>query len=96
MIGALKRAYEGFRGFGDYAFSIPPLDGAFLPNSALDGAPVLVPATSADNLCTCGETVLFSDGPCVVTLGGDTHMTFDKDITALAGDAKGRLAVAVN
>ena len=95
MIGALRRAYDGFRGFGDYAFSIPPLDEAFLPNSALDGAPVVLASPAADNLCTSGGRVYFSDGPCLATLSGETVGLYDTAITALAGDSAGALAVGL-
>lgn len=95
MIGALKRAYDSFRGFGDYAFSIPPLDGAFMPNAALDGAPLVLAAHGADNLTVAGTEAVFSCGPDLMTLDGTVLDRFDGPITALAGGKDGSIVVAV-
>lgn len=98
MIGALKRAYDGFRGFGDYAFSVPPLDGAFLPNSVLDSAPVICRCPQADNLVVLAGVVHFSSGAALMRLAADgAGETLDNgagEITALAATAEGALYVA--
>ena len=41
MIAVLRKVYDRFRGGGDYALSIPSLDGAYRPNSDLDVARVV-------------------------------------------------------
>ena len=38
MMGPLRRAIDRFRGAGDAAIALPPLDGAIRPNQALDAA----------------------------------------------------------
>lgn len=97
MIGALKRAYEGFRGFGDYAFSVPPLDGAFLPNTVLDEAPVSIEHPNADNIVSCNGALYFTCDTTIYRVAESGLETIDKGpapITAMASTSKGDLIVA--
>src|ERR1700741_2649316 len=54
--------------FRGKAVTIPPMDGAFRPNTALDEAAVLLEVATPDNLAFDGAEVLFSSGDEVLTL----------------------------
>ncbi|MCW2305839.1 SMP-30/gluconolactonase/LRE family protein [Rhodobium gokarnense] len=86
--------------FRGKAITIPPLDGAFLANAALDEAPVVTELTVADNLCVAAGTVYASSGPGLYRLddGGERERVegFAEPITALAASADGTLAVALD
>ena len=55
----LQRALDIFRG---KAITIPPMDGALRPNTALDEAPVLLQASAPDNLAWIEGRLVFSSG----------------------------------
>ena len=48
--------------FRGTAVTIPPMDGALKPNTALDDAPVALEIDAPDNLCGDGERLIFSSG----------------------------------
>jgi hypothetical protein len=86
--------------FRGKAVTIPPMDGALRPDTALDAAAVLAECRAPDNLCFDGERVLFSSGPELLALPYRPGMKpepvarFDADIAALAASG-GRLAVGL-
>jgi sugar lactone lactonase YvrE len=87
--------------FRGKAVTIPPMDGALKPNTALDDAPAAAEIEAPDNLCTDGEDLLFSSGTRVLALdlsSGKTHnvMTSDGTVTALAMSPTGDLAVGLD
>jgi sugar lactone lactonase YvrE len=87
--------------FRGKAVTIPPMDGALKPNTALDDAPAVVEIEAPDNLCTDGEDLLFSSGTRVLALDlatGATHnvLTFDGTVMALAMSPGGDLAIALD
>ncbi len=79
--------------FRGRAVTIPPMDGALRPNTALDDAEIVREANAADNL-VAGDDVLFSSGPALMSLDGRIRTRFDSDITALAAH-DGRFAVGL-
>jgi len=46
--------------FRGKAVTIPPMDGALQPNTALEEAEAVVRTTAPDNLCSDGSRVFFS------------------------------------
>ena len=97
MIGSIRRLMDSFRGDGDYALSIPSLDGAFRPNDILEAAAVLLAAPRPDNLAFVDEVLHFSSEGNLLRLKTDgTAEVVDRGapVTALAAAADGRLAVA--
>lgn len=60
MIGLIKRVWESVRGTGDTALTVPPLDGAFLPNSVIDDASVFLDTAQPDNLVATTDELYFS------------------------------------
>lgn len=87
--------------FRGKAVTIPPMDGALKPNTALDEAPVFLEADAPDNLCGNGEYLFFSSGGQVLGLaagdGAPSEVaTFDSPVTALAALPGGPLAIGLD
>ncbi|HRP77509.1 MAG TPA: strictosidine synthase [Aquamicrobium sp.] len=98
MIGVLKRAWDNFRGSGEAAVTVPPMDGALRPNRLLEEAPVVATAEAPDDLADGGRGVVFSSGSRLCRLtpeGGETIADLGSGITAIAGEPGGRLAAAL-
>jgi Strictosidine synthase len=87
--------------FRGKAVTIPPMDGALRPNTALDEAAVLAECPAPDNLCFDGARVLFSSDHEILALPESASAKlpvlaeFDADIAALAASPGGRVAVAL-
>ena len=77
------------------AVTIPPLDGAFRPNTALDDAPVFAQMPAPDNLVFWQGRVVASSGPALMAPGGEVLQRYGSDITALAVSPHGDLAVGL-
>jgi sugar lactone lactonase YvrE len=83
------------------AVTLPPMDGALRPNSALDEAEALLAIEAPDNLILADGRVLFSSGGSVLALaagGGtpETIATFPATVTALAASPGGGFAVGLD
>lgn len=91
--------WERFRGIGDASPAIPPLDGPYDPNNALEEADVLVQATSPDNLFEIGGKLQFTDATGRYALGSKGRSRLVEDhgarITAATGDGAGGGLVAL-
>ena len=82
--------------FRGQAVTIPPMDGALRPNTALEEAEALVSCEAPDNLIVAEGRLLFSSAGKLVGLkGGKTVSDFDAPITALGAD-DGVLAVGLD
>lgn len=87
--------------FRGKAVTIPPMDGALRPDTALDEAAVLAECRAPDNLCFDGERVLFSSGPEILALPTGpaakpaSIARLEADIAALAAAPGGRIAIAL-
>src|SRR5690242_11507278 len=85
--------------FRGKAVTIPPMDGALKPNTALDDAPVVLEVEAPDNLCSDGERLIFSSGERVFALEGDKVeevQSFDAVVTALAVSPSGDIAIGLD
>lgn len=85
--------------FRGRAVTIPPMDGALKPNTALDEAPIALEVDAPDNLCSDGERLLFSSGDKVYALQSgkvEEVQSFDAPVTALAVSATGDLAIGLD
>jgi hypothetical protein len=85
----LQRALDIFRG---KAITIPPMDGALRPNTALDEAPVLLQADAPDNLAWIEDRLVFSSGRKVLAFSKthpgsapETLVEFGAGVSCLAG-----------
>lgn len=99
MIGAVKRVWDNFRGSGDAAVTVPPMDGALRPNRMIEEAPAIAAADAPDNLVSDGARTLFSSGGAVLELGAGTAsevVRFACDVTALALSPDGALAIGLD
>jgi len=86
--------------FRGQAITVPPLDGAFRADTALDDAPVFAELPLADNLCVVGGRLIASGGTGVYALteGAAPRLieSFSAEVTALAAAPDGALAVALD
>jgi len=98
MISALTRAWDNLLGVGEAAVTVPPLDGALLPNRLLDEADVRLPLEGVDSLATVGSELLASSGKVLHVLGDEAvwglRHSFETEIAAMAATGDG-LAVAL-
>lgn len=85
--------------FRGKAVTIPPLDGAFRPNTRLDDAPAFAELSEPDNLLVSGDRLLASSGNAVYSLAARTEPkvveTFPSPVTALALSPLGELTVGL-
>ena len=81
--------------FRGKAITIPPMDGAFRPNTALDDAAVLSSLAAPDNLAWHQGRLIASSGCDLVEVGGGVIKTHPNPVSALAVSASGALAVAL-
>jgi hypothetical protein len=85
--------------FRGKAVTIPPLDGAFRPNTRLDEAEIFTTLADADNLAVRGGMLLASSGNAVFELAAGAAPrvveTFAAPVTALAVSPAGELAVGL-
>jgi hypothetical protein len=96
----LQRALDIFRG---KAITIPPMDGALRPNTALDEAPVLLQVDAPDNLAWIEGRLVFSIANKVLAMetasGGaapETLVEFTAAVSCLAGRPGGGSAVGLD
>ena len=83
--------------FRGKAVTIPPMDGALKPNTALDDAGIVRRAARPDNMVKPGKALLYSSGKDLRDLASDTIvMSYKDEITALATSEDGSLAVALS
>jgi hypothetical protein len=98
MIGSLRNLWDGFRGSGAMALTVPPMDGAFRPNTAIETAEVVTKGDQPDNVAVAGASAFFSDGAQVIGLTGDRKpeaiVTMPDVVTAIASAPDGTLAIA--
>ena len=102
MIAFFKNAFDAWRGSGDHAITVPPMDGALSPNQIIEESPVVLEIAAPDNLVRLADRILFSSGRAVYELhlrGGAADsqvvMSFDHPVTALAASADGALAIGL-
>jgi hypothetical protein len=60
MNNVFTRSFDRFLGRGDASIAIPPMDGAFKPNGAIDAAQHLLSRTRPDNLIVAADGIFFS------------------------------------
>ncbi|MDB5554406.1 MAG: hypothetical protein JWL86_4390 [Rhizobium sp.] len=100
MIAALKRTWDNFRGAGEAAVTVPPMDGALRPNRLLEEAPKLLDITAPEDIATNGQRTFIAAGRQVLSLDAAAKTTavaheYASDITAIALSPNDALAVAL-
>lgn len=85
--------------FRGKAVTIPPLDGAFRPNTGLDDADIFASLSEPDNLAVWNGGLIASSGNAVFRIAPGTEPvvveTFQSAVTALAVSRSGELAVGL-
>ncbi|TPI14496.1 hypothetical protein FJW06_11005 [Mesorhizobium sp. B4-1-3] len=85
--------------FRGKAVTIPPLDGAFVPNTRLDDAAAFAELTEPDNLLNVEGRLLVSSGNAVLAIAAGSEPvvaeTFQSPVTALALSPSGELTVGL-
>ncbi|RWR28307.1 hypothetical protein D2T29_16845 [Sinirhodobacter populi] len=86
--------------FRGKAVTIPPMDGAFRPNTALEDAPVFARLAEADNLAPWKGAVIASSGNALyrLTEGAPPELleVFEAPVSAIATSSAGEIAVALD
>lgn len=99
MIGFLRDFRDRMRGGGDYAITVPPMDGTLRPNNDLEGAEVLTPVAAPGHLSTVGPDLWCASESRVLRITADgeveTAHTYPSDITALAVQSADRMFVGL-
>ena len=103
MIAAFGRLLDRWRGGGQFAVTVPPMDGVLSPNQAIEEAPVVLSLAAPDNLVADGGAILFSSGGAVHRLdlkGGaaasDEIARWERPVSALALGPGGALAAGLD
>jgi hypothetical protein len=101
MISALRQAWHGLWGSGEFSVTVPIMDGALRPNNALDTAETLLLAPDADNLAGHAGKLYFTQGRRLMTLGvakaGPVVVEeLAADVAALAVSRDGEVVVALD
>lgn len=98
MIVEFSRAFDNLFGRGEAAVTVPPLDGAFRPNRALDEAAARFPLAGVDSLAMVSSEVLASSGRAIHRFDqGRWHKRseYDAEILCLAAIGEKCLAIAL-
>ncbi|KAF0811074.1 strictosidine synthase [Alcanivorax sp. S71-1-4] len=100
MTAMLRRATDRLLGRGEAAVTLPPMDGALLPNTVLEQAPALAQLAKPDNLLQHGNRVLCSSGNRVLQLDPvqgtlTPWMQFEAAVAAMVALPDQRLVVAL-
>jgi hypothetical protein len=100
MFGAFAGVLDRFRGGGEAAVTVPPMDGALRPNSRIENAPLIHSAKAPDNLVLHEGVVIFSSGTLLFEMGETGGAPTLKDeltseITCLASHPSGMLAIGL-
>lgn len=98
-MSAVSQLFDRFLGRGDWAVTVPTLDGPLLPNQGLEEAETFASLAEADNLVRTDKGVLASSAASLVRFGADGHaevlQEFPGGITALA-HARSMTALAID
>lgn len=98
-MNALSQFFDRFLGRGDWAVTVPTLDGPLLPNQGLEEAETFASLANSDNLVRTDKGVLASSAAALVRFSTDGHaeilQEFPGEITALA-HARGMTALAID
>lgn len=83
--------------FRGKAVTIPPMDGALRPNTALDEADIVKSCEEPDNIVSVAGKLIYSSGREIFAMNsGKPIASFDSAITALAANPSGVIAVGLN
>jgi hypothetical protein len=101
VIGAVKRAWENWRGGGEAAVTVPPMDGALRPNRRLEEATAAIAVATPEDIVSDGKQVLYASGSSVFRLDrksgtAGTVRSFDSPVASLALSPAGVIAAGLD
>ena len=100
MSNIFTRYVDRIRGSGNWAVTLPPMDGPLRPNTRIDTAEKIASLNMPDNLVWHGGEVLLSSGARLISLepSGDLNELWEatSTITCLASHESGVLAVGLD
>ena len=83
--------------FRGQAVTIPPMDGALRPNTALEDAGILKKCEAPDNLAVASDRLVYSSGEKLfATKSNKPIASFNAAISAIAATGDGTLAIGLN
>lgn len=83
--------------FRGKAITIPPMDGALRPNTALDEADIVESCEEPDNIASVAGKLIYSSGREIFAMsGGKPIASFHSPIAALTANSIGTIAVGLN
>jgi hypothetical protein len=83
--------------FRGKAVTIPPMDGALRPNTALDEADIVKSCEEPDNIASVAGKLIYSSGRDIFAMNnGKRIASFESAITALAENSSRAIAVGLN
>lgn len=93
MMAWLRRQIDGFRGSGASAATVPPMDGALRPNTALESARIVARLAGVDCLAASDGMVWASSGHEVSRIDPATGavvlvLRFDRPVTCIAANGE--------
>lgn len=91
----MRRLLDRLWGRGDFAVTLPAMDGALRPNTALESAPELLRRDDVDDVAVWNGAPVVSCGSQVIGLDGAVRGQFEAPVLAMTGLRDGRLAVAL-
>lgn len=97
MMSAFRKWVDRVRGNGEYAITLPPMDGVLQPNNLIEQASCIAHSEEPDNIVACAGTLLFSSGSTLLQIvQSETKIIedFGEQITAIAADENAKLAIA--
>jgi len=101
VIRSIARVLDSFRGSGDHAITVPPMDGALQPNEALERASLFSQISAPDALLLRGDRVLVSSGRQLIEIASTVGTTprlvteFEAEVFCAALSTTGTLAVGL-
>ncbi len=97
MIRRLSRLLDPLRGSGQYAITVPPMDGALQPNEALDEASLVCRLRAPDCLIEHGDILLAVSGARLMRVQADPQPVaeFDAEIVCGSISPAGALALGL-
>lgn len=101
MIGYIRDTFDKYLGRGRYSIAVPVMDGNLHPNNRLEEAPLVCALPEIDNLASTADGVWFSSSNELHLLAKDALAptkieSYGSEITFIASDASGALAIGVD
>jgi hypothetical protein len=100
MIAVVRRAWDNFRGGGDAAVTVPPMDGMLRPNQRIEEAETAALIPQPDNLVSASGEIRLTSGEKVFALDRKSGLltelaAYDAPIVSMAAAEDGTIALGL-